>query len=142
MNKNVLKSSISLILSLFFLFVVTGCQEELEYERIDNENKSETLYLRSEGGNEIFTIKSNTDWRLSIDDSSGSWLSIEGSTSGSGNKDVGINYEKNNGYNRQAVIYISMSGVNAVDTLYLNQFGKKVSIELGAEELSFPAIGG
>lgn len=142
MNKNVLKSSISLILPLFFLFVITGCQEELEYERFDNENKSETLYLRSEGGNETFTIKSNTDWRLSIDDSSGSWLSIEGSTSGSGNKDVGINYEKNNGYNRQAVIYISMSGVNAVDTLYLNQFGKKVSIELGAEELSFPAIGG
>lgn len=135
-------SKVNFILLLSLIFTCFACQDDVEFERSSGVNNSYTLYLKSEGGTETFSIKSNSEWSVKLDEASQSWLTLDGPSSGSGDQDIKITYEQNRDFNRQGIALISMSGINIVDTLYLNQHGKAVVLKFQEEEIKNPATEG
>jgi len=114
---------------LLFVFIFSACNDDDIDARQHGENRSTSMFLKSEGGTINFNVLTNSSWNVTMDEAAQVWASFKGNTSGSGDGIVNIEYTVNEGFNRTGRVLINMPEVSVVDTLYLKQYGQLPLVE-------------
>lgn len=141
MNRKIILIINTFCLLLAFTFIFSACNDDVDDARKNGENRSTAIYLKSEAGSASFNISTNSSWSVAMDEDTKLWAGINGATSGSGNGVVNIEYEENEGFNRQGRILISIPEVSVVDTLYLRQYGQVPVVEFITKEIKAHGFG-
>lgn len=122
--------------------LLSSCKDDDIDARKKGENKSSTMFLKSQAGSTSFNISTNGSWSLSLDDAASQWASVNGAKTGSGSSTVEIKYNENEGFNRSGRIFISMPEISVVDTLHLKQYGQLPLVEFITEQFIAYGFGG
>lgn len=127
------------LISMLFQF---SCTDEHEFERKSGDNKSKIVYINSDNGEANFKIVTNDSWTLKLDENSKKWARIVGPVDGNGDSTVYVDYDENEGFNRQAVVLVFIPSKSVVDTIYFRQYGLAAQLTIKEESTNFINLGG
>lgn len=136
------KNIILLFLIGLVLFVIScnkdnGSAEEPPIETLLNITKNELVFSQ-DGGIEIITVTSNSDWNTEV--LGGDWCSISPKNGKMGNTTVTITANSNDGYDEKTMS-VKFTTKGGSETLKISQ-SQGYAIEIDQRHLAIPYIGG
>ena len=118
-----------------------GCSDDDTEPVVGSKGGSRTLYVASDAGSRTVRVKANSAWQVRLTPDTRLWVSIDGADSGEMDGAFTVSYKTNNTLPRKGTVLIASGTQQAIDTVYLMQYGTAPLLQFSDGDRQFSSVG-
>ena len=118
-----------------------GCSDNDTEPVVGSKGGSRTLYVASDAGSRTVRVKANSAWQVRLTPDTRLWVSIDGADSGEMDGAFTVSYKTNNTLPRKGTVLIASGTQQAIDTVYLMQYGTAPLLQFSDGDRQFSSVG-